>query len=90
MSSLERVKMFLEEVDTENIYFKQHFYERVKERSISEEIVLKYIQQTDRLLQVESQPARKEEEEKFKIWIKLSSKYSLVLIISIFKAVGQN
>ncbi|MEW5896833.1 MAG: hypothetical protein AB1668_04025 [Nanoarchaeota archaeon] len=35
------------------------------------------------MLNVEEQPARRLGEEKYKIWIKLSSRYSLVLIIAI-------
>ena len=83
MSNFDTVKKFLESFPLENIHFKQHFYERTLERPISEELVKKYIKQTDRLLQVEEQPARNPAEEKYKIWIKLSYKYSLVLVITI-------
>lgn len=83
MLSFERVKSFLEQVQKENIHFKEHFYDRVIERPISEELVLKYINQIDRLLKVEEQPARRLGEDKFKIWIKLSNKYSLVVVIAI-------
>ncbi len=83
MFSFEKVKRFLEQVQEENIHFKEHFYERVSERPISEELVRKYIQQTNRLLKVEDQPARKPREVKYKVWIKLSNKYSLVLVIAI-------
>ena|SRR3989344_4926277 len=85
MSSFERIKKFLEEVKKENIHFKQHFYRRTIERPISEELVLKYIEQTERLLKVEEQPARRAGEEKYKIWMKLSNRYSLVLIITVSK-----
>ena len=83
MSSFERVKAFLEQLKEENIHFKEHFYERITERQISKELVLKYIKQTPELLKVEDQPARNPNEEKYKIWIKLSNRYSLVLIIAI-------
>ncbi|MBU0459363.1 MAG: hypothetical protein KJ597_00350 [Nanoarchaeota archaeon] len=85
MSSLQRVKKFLEELKQENITFKHHFFERVQERPISEEMARKYLKQTDRLIKVEDQPARKEGEEKYKLWIKLSNKYSFVLIVAIRK-----
>ncbi len=83
MSSLEHVKRFLETVKDENIIFKHHFYERITERPISETLVRKYIKRTERLLKVEEQPARKVDEEKYRIWIKLSNKYDLVLVIAI-------
>lgn len=85
MSSFEKVKKFLEELKEENIHFKKHFYDKVKERPISEEIVRKYLKRTERLLKVEEQPSRVEGEEKYKLWIKLSSKYSLVVIASILR-----
>ncbi len=60
MSSTEQVKQFLQEIKPENIQFKHHFFERIQERPISEEMVRKYLKQTDRLLKVEEQPARLE------------------------------
>ncbi len=83
MSSLEQVKKFLETVKDENIIFKDHFHERVAERPISEELVRKCIKNTERLLKVEEQPARTVSEEKYKIWIKLSNRYDLVIVITI-------
>ena len=44
-----------------------------------------HLRKTERLLYVEERPARKKDEKKYKIWIKLSNKYSLVLIIVILK-----
>ena len=57
--SLEKVKKFLENLEEGNIHFKEHFYDEVKERPISEALVREYIQKTDRLLKVEEQPSRK-------------------------------
>jgi len=87
MSSFQRVKEFLENVEQENIKFKQHFFDRVQERPISKEMARKCLKQTNLLLKVEDQPARTEGEEKYKLWIKLSNKYSLVLIVAIRKKV---
>lgn len=83
--SLEKVKKFLNNLEEGNIHFKEHFYDKVRERPISEALVREYLKKTDRLLKVEEQPSRKEGEEKYKLWIKLSNKYSLVVIAAIFK-----
>lgn len=83
MSAFEVVKMFLEQILDSDINFKEHFYDQIMDRPISEELVREYLKKTERLLNVESQPARKPGEDKYKIWIKLSSRYSLVLIITI-------
>ena len=85
MSSFERVKKFLKGIKEENIIFKEHFYEKIKDRSITEELVREYLKKTERLLNVEEQPSRKTGEEKYKLWIKLSNKYSLVVIVAILK-----
>lgn len=85
MSSLEKIKKFLENLEERNIHFKEHFYDKVKERPISEALVREYLQKTDRLLKVEEQPSQKEGEEKYKLWIKLSTKYNLVVIAAISK-----
>ena len=81
--SIVEVKKFLEEIKTENIHFKKHFYDKTKERPITEGMVKEYLKKTDRLLKVEEQPSRVQEEEKYKLWIKLSNKYSLVVIVTI-------
>ena len=83
MSSFEKVKKALEELKDENIHFKKHFYDKTKERPISEGMVKEYLKKTDRLLKVEEQPSRAQGEEKYKLWIKLSNKYSLVVIVAI-------
>ena len=83
MPSFEKVRKFLEEVKDENIHFKKHFYDKTKERPISEGLARSSLKKTDKLLKVEEQPSRRHGEEKYKLWIKLSSKYSLVVIIAI-------
>ena len=85
MSSFDKVKKFLEEIKDENIKFKKHFYDKVKERPISEAMVREHLKKTDRLLKVEEQPSKQEGEEKYKLWIKLSNRYSLVVIAAILK-----
>ena len=83
--SFDKVKKFLEEVKEENIKFTLHFYERILYRPISEEFVKEYLKKTDRLLKVEEQPAKRENEEKYKLWIKMSNRYDLVVIVAISK-----
>jgi len=85
MDNLEKVRKFLDEVKDENIYFKKHFYDKIKERPISERMVRENLKKTDRLIKVEDQPSRREGEDKYKLWIKLSNKYSLVVIAAIAK-----
>ena len=41
------------------------------------------LKKTYKLLKVEEQPSRREGEEKYKLWFKLSNKYSLVVVASI-------
>ena len=85
MSQFEKVKKFLEELKQENIKFKKHFYDKVKERPISEAMIREYVKKTDRLLKVEEQPSRRKGEEKYKLWFKLSNKYSLVVVAANFR-----
>ena len=85
MPVFDKVKKFLDELKYGNIYFKKHFYDKVRERPISESLVREYLKRTDRLLKVEGQPSRVQGEEKYKLWIKLSNRYSLVAIAAISK-----
>lgn len=83
MPSFEKVKKFLEGVKDENIHFKKHFYDKTKERPISEGLARSSLKKTDKLLKVEEHPSRREGEEKYKLWFKLSNKYSLVVVAAI-------
>jgi hypothetical protein len=85
MDCFEKVKKFLEAVEDKHIHFKEHFYERSLDRPISEGVVRRSIKNTNKLLKVEEQPARKLTEKKYKLWMNLSNKYNLVLIITIEK-----
>jgi len=85
MSHLEKIKKFLNEVSQDNIIFKKHFYDRIEKRPISEGLVREYLKKTDKLLKVEEQQPKRQGEEKYKLWIKLSNKYSLVVIVTISK-----
>ena len=81
--SLEKVKKFLDALEEKDIHFKEHFHDKIKERPISEELVKEYLKKTERLFKVEEQPSRREGEEKYKLWIRLSNKYTLVVIAAI-------
>ena len=70
----------MKDLRQENIRFKKHFYDRTGERHISEGLVRKYVVETDRLLKVESLISKWPDEEKYKLWIKLSNRYTLVII----------
>jgi hypothetical protein len=83
MNDFDKVKKFLDDILDEQIIFREHFYERAINRPISEELVKRTIKNTSKLLDVEEQPAKKINEKKYKIWLKLSNRYSLVLIITI-------
>jgi hypothetical protein len=83
MDPFEKVKDFLRSVEEKQIHFKQHFYDQMANRPISESRVRKTIKSAARLLAVEEQQARDETEEKYKLWLKLSNRYCLVLIIII-------
>lgn len=75
---LKQVKDFLKNMDQKNIRFDPHFYKRVKERPISENMVRKFLSQTDKLEKIEMGRNKR-----FKLWYKMSRKYSLVLIVEI-------
>jgi hypothetical protein len=82
-NGLEKVKKFLEEVEESNLFFKLHFYERTLDRPVTEDLVRRSIKNTGKLLKVEEQAARKPTEKKYKLWIRLSHRYCLVLIVTI-------
>ena len=70
------VKKFLEELNQDKITFDPHFYKRTGERPINEMMVRSFLSQLKRLEKIE-----KGKGERFKLWFKMSKKYSLVLII---------
>lgn len=75
---LKDIKKFLEKIDQNNITFDPHFYKRTDERPISESMVRSFLSQPNKLEKIE-----KGKEERFKLWFKMSRRYSLVLIIEI-------
>lgn len=81
MSDLEKIKNFLNEITDDRIKFKPHFYKQIKNRlSVTEGLVRSCLKDPKRLLEVEQQKAKIEEEEKYKLWFRMSNKYTLVTI----------
>lgn len=75
---LKDVRKFLEELNQDNITFDPHFYKRTGERPISESMARSFLSQLSKLEQIEQGKG-----ERFKLWFKMSRKYSLVLIVEI-------
>jgi len=76
---LKEVKIFLEHLSQEDIAFDSHFYKRSQERSIKEGMIRSFLSQLNKLEKIEQGKG----ENRFKLWFKMSSKYSLVTIIEI-------
>ena len=76
---LKEIKTFLEKLNQDSITFDSHFYKRSKDRPINESIVRSFLSQINKLEKIEHGKG----EDRFKLWFKMSSKYSLVLIIEI-------
>ncbi|MFA5070851.1 MAG: hypothetical protein WC511_00590 [Candidatus Pacearchaeota archaeon] len=76
---LKEVETFLEELNQESIIFDSHFYKRGMERPIDESMVRSFLSQINKLEKIE----QGKDKNRFKLWFKMSRKYSLVLIIEI-------
>jgi len=72
------VKIFLEELNQNNIMLDPHFYKRTGERPVTESMARSFLSQINKLEKIERGKG-----ERFKLWFKMSKKYSLVLIIEI-------
>jgi hypothetical protein len=75
---LNEIKKFLENLNQNEIIFDLHFYKRIGERPINEGMIRSFLSRPDRLEKIEQG-----KEKRFKLWFKMSRKYSLVLIIEI-------
>lgn len=76
---LKDVKKFLENLAQDNILFDSHFYKRSQERPVSESMIRSFLSQLNKLEKIE----KGKNENRYKLWFKMSRKYSLVLIIEI-------
>ena len=77
---LAEVKRYLENLNQENILFDSHFYKRSAERPLNEGMARSFLSKPEKLEKIEY---GKEKEQRFKLWFKMSRKYSLVLIVEI-------
>src|SRR3989338_2753216 len=75
---LRGVRAFLEELNQIAIRFDPHFYTRAGERPVSESMSRSFLSQLNKLEKIEQGKG-----ERFKLWFKMSRKYSLILIIEI-------
>jgi len=80
--SLKEVKEFLEKLKQKSISFDSHFYMRINERPINEGMIRKFLFQINKLEKVEQGKIKN----RFKLWFKMSRRYSLVLIIEIISS----
>jgi len=76
---LPEVREFLENLGQDDITFDPHFYKRSEERPINESMIRSFLSQINKLEKIELGRER----DRFKLWFKMSRKYSLVLIIEI-------
>ena len=80
---LKDVRKFLEGLNQDKITFDLHFYKRIIERPIKEGMVRSFLSQINKLEKIERGKG-----ERFKLWFKMSRKYSLVLIIELEASKG--
>jgi len=83
MNDVEKIRKFLKELRNENVKFKHHFYVKTADRPVTKWLVKEYLKKSERLLNAEKQQTKRKREEKYKLWFKLSSRYYLVIIVSI-------
>ncbi len=75
---INKIKRFLEVLNQENISFDSHFYKRSRERPINEGMIRRFLASPEKLEKIE-----RGNNERLKLWLKMSGKYSLVLIVEI-------
>lgn len=73
------VRKFLDNLEQENISFDYHFYKKVIERPINEGMVRNFLSQLNKLEKIEQGKTN----DRFKLWFKMSKKYSLVIVIEV-------
>ncbi len=81
---LKDVRNFLEKLNQEEILFDLHFYKKSEERHVNENMVRSFLSQIHKLEKIE----QGKEKDRFKLWFRMSRKYSLVLIIEIKTSKG--
>jgi hypothetical protein len=81
---LSEVRGFLESLNQENIILDSHFYKRSEDRSIDEGMIRSFLSQIDKLEKIEKGKG----DDRFKLWFKMSRKYSLIIIIEVYISKG--
>ena len=81
---LTEVKEFLEKLNQDDIIFDPHFYKRSRDRPINESMIRSFLSQINKLEKIE----QGKNKDRFKLWFKMSGKYSLVLIVEIYFSKG--
>jgi len=76
---IKEIKGFLSKLDQDKITFDKHFYKRSSERPINEGMVRSFLSKVEKLERIEVGKG----DNRFKLWSKMSRKYSLVLIVEI-------
>jgi hypothetical protein len=76
---LTEIKKFLSKLNQENIIFDGHFYKRTAERPINEGMIRDYLSKIEKLEKIEIGKGSN----RFKLWFRMSRRYSLVVIIEI-------
>lgn len=76
---LKEIKEFIEKLDQNNISFDSHIYKRSRERPINEGMIRNFLYKANKLEKVEHGKGKN----RFKLWFKMSSKYSLVLVVEV-------
>ncbi len=75
---IREIKRFIENLNQDDISFDAHFYKRSRERPINEGMIRKFLVKPEKLEKIE-----RGNNERLKLWFKMSGKYSLVLIVEI-------
>ena len=77
------MRRFLENLDGNKIVFDSHFYRRCRRRPVDEGMVRSFLFRVDKLERIEEG-----NNGRFKLWFRMSGKYSLVLVVEIFISKG--
>lgn len=83
--NLDEVKELLKSIKQDDIELDPHFYKRIRERPINEGLVRSLIVKFNKLERIEY---GKEGSNRFKLWIKMSNRYDLVVIIEVLDSKG--
>jgi len=83
VDNVKEMKEFLDNIENKNIKFRKHFYDKMKadRKYLNESLVINSLKNTENLQGFQKQIVRGEE--RYRIGIKLSSNYNLVVIAKI-------